>query len=91
VRAQPERTCIICRTKSPKRELIRVAAADNGGVVIDASGKGAGRGAYLCRRAACWTSPDRDRRLQHALKASLSPEASDMLNRWADNHRLDET
>jgi len=43
----PERTCIICRKKLPKKELLRFCVKDNQ-IVLDKTQKGGGRGAYFC-------------------------------------------
>ena len=70
----PERTCIACREKRPKWELVRVVRTPQGGVEIDPRGKEAGRGAYLCRRQECWEIGLKRRRLQHALKSEIVSE-----------------
>jgi len=70
----PERTCIACRGKRPKWELVRVVRTPQGGLEIDPRGKKAGRGAYLCRRQECWEIGLKRRRLQHALKAEIVSE-----------------
>lgn len=44
----PERTCVACRTKAPKRELIRFVARGCE-IILDEKGSLPGRGAYLCR------------------------------------------
>ena len=49
----PQRQCVGCREKKPKPELIRVVRAPDGAISLDARGKAAGRGAYLCPKAAC--------------------------------------
>ena len=49
----PQRQCVGCREKKPKPELIRVVRAPDGAISLDARGKAAGRGAYLCSKAAC--------------------------------------
>jgi len=49
----PLRTCIACRTKSPKREMVRIVKDGEGNVFIDAKGKVRGRGANLCANAEC--------------------------------------
>jgi hypothetical protein len=64
----PQRTCIGCREVLPKRSLIRVVRSPQG-VVIDPSGKLAGRGAYLHDRRLCW-----ERGLQGALSGALKAE-----------------
>ena len=40
-------------------------------VVIDPTGRMPGRGAYLCREAACWDLAGRKRALEHALKVRI--------------------
>ena len=49
----PERMCVSCREMKPKKELIRVVKTSDGSAAIDAGGKAAGRGAYICKRANC--------------------------------------
>ncbi len=43
----PERTCVNCRLKAPKKELIRLVVKE-GKIVLDEKGILPGRGAYLC-------------------------------------------
>ena len=47
----PVRTCAGCGRKAPQAELVRFVARD--GTLIQAP-KGRGRGAYTCRRLACF-------------------------------------
>jgi predicted RNA-binding protein YlxR (DUF448 family) len=68
----PERTCVACRTQQPKRAMLRVVRTAPGAVVVDPTGKASGRGAYLCRRAACWEAGLRRDFLARALKTTLS-------------------
>jgi uncharacterized protein len=51
-RGEPERTCVGCRERAPKRELLRLVVAD-GTIVLDRLGGAPGRGAYLHRDGAC--------------------------------------
>ncbi len=53
VKHVPQRTCAGCRQVLPKRGLIRLVRQP-GGVLIDPTGKAAGRGVYLHNRRACW-------------------------------------
>jgi predicted RNA-binding protein YlxR (DUF448 family) len=53
MKAQPERTCIACRKKGEKGELIRMAASPAGVIVIDYTEKVPGRGAYICPERQC--------------------------------------
>ena len=68
----PTRTCIACRESRPKRELVRVVRTPEGSVVVDLTGKKAGRGAYVCRRRNCWERALKKGALEAALKTSIS-------------------
>jgi len=50
----PERSCVACRIKGAKGELLRIAEGPEG-PVLDYLEKLPGRGAYVCPRAACIT------------------------------------
>ena len=50
----PMRMCIACRQSMPKRSLLRIVVMPKEGLVVDPTGKKAGRGAYLCQDPACW-------------------------------------
>jgi uncharacterized protein len=65
---------VVCRARQGKRALVRLARLPDGRVVVDLTGKGPGRGAYLCPRRACWLDKSMERRLEHALKVALTPE-----------------
>ena len=78
----PERTCIACRQIKSKKELTRlVRTAD--GILIDATGKKAGRGAYLCRSVQCWEIGLKGNRIEQALKVTLSEANREGLRRFA--------
>jgi len=70
----PERTCIACRAKRPKRDLVRIVHHTEDGVMVDEMGKSKGRGAYLCRQSVCWNHALRRGALQRALRVTLTPE-----------------
>ncbi len=70
----PLRTCISCRENKPKRELLRVVRTPDGHVVIDATGKKSGRGAYLCARLSCWENAMKKKRLEQEFELTLSEE-----------------
>ena len=67
----PLRTCIACRAKLPKRELIRIVRTPEGTLEIDPKGKRAGRGAYLCRKRQCCETALQPGRLSQALKSKV--------------------
>jgi predicted RNA-binding protein YlxR (DUF448 family) len=68
------RTCVACRTERQKREFVRVVRTPDGGVALDASGKLAGRGAYLCADGNCWAGALKKKSIERALSVSLAPE-----------------
>jgi uncharacterized protein len=64
---EPTRTCLGCRGRKAKRDMVRLVRADGGTVVVDGGG-GAGRGAYVCADSACLERALRGGRLSHAFK-----------------------
>lgn len=87
----PIRTCIACRTSRPKRELMRIVRTPEGELVFDADQKARGRGAYLCRRRACWERvAQRPKVLGNALKRPLSPDEVAMLRQYVEAATFDE-
>jgi predicted RNA-binding protein YlxR (DUF448 family) len=69
----PQRSCIACRDKKDKRDLMRLVYHASI-VEIDPNGKKVGRGAYLCPKYECWDTGLRKNRLDHALRINISPE-----------------
>ena len=47
MKKMPERTCVITREKTLKKDLLRVVRDNTGNVSVDTTGKANGRGAYL--------------------------------------------
>jgi uncharacterized protein len=70
----PIRTCIACKQSKPKRELLRVVRTPDGHVLMDATGKRSGRGAYLCARLSCWQDALKKKRLEQEFEVTLSDE-----------------
>jgi predicted RNA-binding protein YlxR (DUF448 family) len=70
----PLRTCISCRETKPKRELLRVVRTPDGHVMIDATGKKSGRGAYLCARYSCWENAIKKKRLEQEFEQAIAEE-----------------
>lgn len=70
----PLRSCIACKERLPKRELIRIVRTPEGTIEIDPKGKRSGRGAYLCHNWQCWDMALEPRRLSQALKCQTSAQ-----------------
>ena len=67
----PMRMCVGCREMKPKKELIRVVHQPDGGVILDRTGKAAGRGAYLCDDPACLAAARKKKALNRAFKIQI--------------------
>ncbi len=64
----PLRTCISCREKRSKKELLRLVLNAGGMVVWDEYGKGPGRGAYVCQMKSCLEKMEKGNRLNRAFR-----------------------
>ena len=71
-RQVPLRTCLVCRNKTSKGELLRIVATHDGSVRVDPLGKQAGRGAYVCKSSNCDPRGLKRDRLANALRTTVS-------------------
>ena len=67
----PQRQCMGCRERKPKRELIRVVRSPEGNVSLDFGGKMNGRGAYLCLDPDCLKKAIRSKALDRSLEVEI--------------------
>ena len=67
----PIRTCIACRCKRPKKEMVRWVLKGGKKLVIDLKGKETGRGANLCPSLACFDKAVKLRAFDRAWKVHL--------------------
>ena len=81
VKSLPQRSCVACRMTKTKRELVRVVRTPAQQVLLDASGKLAGRGAYLCPSQSCLNDALKNHRLERALGLPLAEAARETLTR----------
>ncbi|HHX75342.1 MAG TPA: YlxR family protein [Firmicutes bacterium] len=72
-RRVPLRTCIGCQEQKAKRELIRIVRTPQGEIEIDATGKKAGRGTYICRKRRCLELAVKGKRFERSLNHPVSP------------------
>ncbi|MBO4353083.1 MAG: YlxR family protein [Eggerthellaceae bacterium] len=70
------RTCIGCGKQSDKVTLLRIVRSPEGQVSFDASGRAAGRGAYVCS-VACFDTARKQKKLQRALKMAVEENVAD--------------
>lgn len=75
----PQRTCLGCRTVRAKREMARLVRTPAGEVLLDPTGKKAGRGTYICPTQACLDGAFAGNRLEKALEVEISQEQKQSL------------
>jgi predicted RNA-binding protein YlxR (DUF448 family) len=68
----PVRTCVGCRIRAPKAELLRIVRRPDGSVSPDPTGAAPGRGAYVHRDANCVRLATARGALGRALRVALS-------------------
>ena len=66
--SDPIRTCAGCGRKAPQAELLRFVVRDG---ALAAASKAPGRGAYTCRRLACFERALASRGFNRTLKANV--------------------
>lgn len=75
----PVRQCLGCNAHREKRELLRVVRSPEGVLSTDPVGKKPGRGAYICKDAACLKKARRNGRLSRNLGMPITDAVWDSL------------
>ena len=75
----PERTCMGCNIKKPKKEFIRIVKSKEGNIDIDRTGKMQGRGAYICDNIECLEKLIKSKRLEKVFDMKISEEIYEKL------------
>lgn len=69
----PQRTCCVCRNKTEKDNLIRIAKV-NGNIIVDNTHNKNGRGIYVCKTENCVNKLIKINAINRNLKANLTQE-----------------
>ncbi len=77
-RPKRQRSCIACGKVSDKVSLHRIVRAKDGRVTFDATGRVAGRGAYVCS-SACLEVALAGKKLQRALRANVEKDDAERI------------
>lgn len=85
LKKKPERRCVGCNETRLKSELVRVVRSPEGEVSLDLTGKKSGRGAYICRDAACLKKARKAHRISNALSCEIPDEVYDRLEAELEN------
>ena len=75
--AMPIRTCIGCRGKFPKKDLLRFVRDAAGDLQTDSTSKLTGRGAYVCQSQACINVTFKSQKINTHLRSNLSRQVID--------------
>jgi predicted RNA-binding protein YlxR (DUF448 family) len=65
--------CVGCQEMKAKKQLIRLVRTPEDGIVVDPTGKRAGRGAYICPEPACVQKAKKGKKLERAFKSPIAP------------------
>lgn len=85
----PLRQCVGCQEQKPKRNLVRIVLMPTGEIVVDHSGKKAGRGTYLCPNTSCLELAKKRKSLDRGLKTHVPVQVYEQLHdevEQGDNH-----
>lgn len=77
----PQRQCIGCGEMKVKKEMIRVIKTPEENIIIDATGKKNGRGAYICKSSECFLKAVKSKGLERSLKVTIPREVYEELER----------
>lgn len=86
-RQVPTRTCVACRQRRPKIELLRIVRTPQGNVVFDGVGRVDGRGAYVCGDVDHWGDGVNRGKLNHALKIEIDESTIKSLSEAITSHQ----
>lgn len=81
VKKVPLRKCTGCGEMKNKKEMIRVLKSTEGEILLDATGKKNGRGAYLCRSRECFEKAVKNKGLERSLKCSIPQDVMESLKK----------
>jgi len=85
----PERTCIGCRAKGPRAQLLRLVI-DDGRLRVDPRAVAPGRGAWIHPDPACLELAERRRAFGRALRTSEPLDVAPVCERISSRGNLDE-
>lgn len=77
----PMRQCVGCRESKSKKEMIRVIRTPEEKIVMDATGRKNGRGAYICPSMECLKKARRSKGLERSLKMAIPEDVYDNLEK----------
>ena len=77
----PLRQCIGCQEMKSKKEMIRVIKTAEDEIMLDATGRKNGRGAYLCPSMECLKKAVKGEGLERSFKMAIPKEVYETLEK----------
>lgn len=81
VKKVPMRKCVGCQEMKNKKEMIRILKTTEDEIILDATGKKNGRGAYICLSKECFDRAVKNRGVERSLKMSIPQTIYDSLKK----------
>ena len=81
----PLRKCTVCGEMKNKKEMFRVLKTPEDEIILDATGRKNGRGAYVCPSVDCLTKAVKSRGLERSLKVPVPDEVYEQLKKEMEN------
>ncbi len=80
----PLRQCVGCGEMKSKKEMLRVLKTAEDEIMLDATGKKNGRGAYICFSKECLKKARKNKGLERSFKMSIPEEIYERLEKEFD-------
>lgn len=80
----PLRKCVGCGEMKSKKDFMRVLKTAEGEILLDATGRKNGRGAYLCISRECLEKARKNKGLERSFKMNIPNEVYDNLQKEFD-------
>ena len=77
----PLRQCIGCQEMKSKKKMIRVIKTAEDEIMLDATGRKNGRGAYLCPSMECFKKAVKSKGLERSFKMAIPKEVYETLEK----------
>ena len=77
----PLRQCVGCNEMKSKKEMLRVLKTAENEVILDATGKLNGRGAYLCKNEECLKKAIKHKGIERSLKMNIDKTVYEKLEK----------
>ena len=81
----PLRKCTGCGEMKNKKEMFRVLKTPEDEIILDATGRKNGRGAYVCPSVDCLTKAVKSRGLERSLKVPVPEEVYEQQTKEMEN------